>query len=95
MVALRYNEMFGEYEHINRRARGFPIFVYINSKDMLVIADDGGKGSDERHYIVGKYVGGAGQTDPDDPLNQLDGPELPNSDGYAVIPVELTPMNND
>ena len=95
VLALRYNQMFGKYEYINRRAQGFPIFVYINPKDMLLITDDGRRGADEHHYLVGKYVGGEGQTDPGDPLNELDGPELPDSAGYAVVPVELTPLKNN
>ena len=93
-LVLRYNELFSEYEYIHRRVHGFPIFVYINQKDMMMITDGGSRGGNNRHYIVGKYVGGNGQIDPDDALNKLDGPELPMSEGYAVIPVDLKLLPN-
>ena len=92
-VVLRYNELFDEYEYIDRRVHGFPIFVYINQKDMMLITDES-ISEENRHYIVGKYVGGNGQIDPDDALNKLDGPELPMSEGYAVIPVDLKLLPN-
>ena len=93
-VVLRHNELFQSYEYIHLRVKGAPNFVYINRKNMLLVSYHGTLGATEHYYIVGKYIGGKGQIDPNDALHDLSGPKLPERRGYTVLPVKLNHLKN-
>ena len=79
-IVVTYNFSISKFERIDFAERNLPTWLYLGTRDTMIVIPSGGYGETDKKFVVYRYVAGRGQ-DEQTAFSDF----LPSNIGYKVI----------